>query len=535
MNVNTTSYTPRFLPARLPRICVAIVAGNPTEMVEKADAIVRENSFIEFRLDYLPKPALALAKIKAFTEYHPEALIVATCRRAVNGGKFRGTIAAQVDLLAKAAVQGCHLVDVELETAAHLKPQDFAKLRRSANLILSFHDFRATKKLDETFEKMQKYPADFFKIVSTANSLYDSVVMMKFLEKHSHAHSMIGVCMGEQGVISRILAVRAGSQFTFAAASPGEETAPGQIAARTLRETYRIEQVDAATRVYGVAGDPIAHSLSPIMLNTAFRRENVNAVYLALHAKALDDLLDCVRDIPIHGLSVTMPYKEAILKHLDKTDPLTTKIGACNTVVRAQDGKLYGFNTDVAGVVRPLEQRIRIQAARILVLGAGGAARAAVFGLKERGADVYILNRTAGPAQKLAKQAKAKAINRTMLKKLEFDVIINATPAGMEGNRDPLPLSEQELKARYFFEMVYTPAETKMVKMARAKGMHVILGSEMFVHQGARQFEIWSGKPAPLHEMQRVVDFALAQRAAAKNGNDKSVAKNSKSKKKTAK
>jgi 3-dehydroquinate dehydratase/shikimate dehydrogenase len=225
----------------------------------------------------------------------------------------------------------------------------------------------------------------------------------------------------------------------------------------------------------------------------------------------------CVTHIPIIGLSVTMPYKEQILKHLDKTDPLTTKIGACNTVVRAQDGKLYGFNTDVAGVVRPLELRMRLQGAKILVLGAGGSARAAVFGLKERGADVYILNRTPGPAQSLAKQARAKAINRTMLKKLEFDVIINATPVGMEGNREPMLLSEQEFKARYFFEMVYTPSATKMVKLARAKGMHVILGAEMFVQQGGRQFEIWTGKPAPVLEMQRVVEFALAQRAAAKN------------------
>src|SRR5499427_1176634 len=521
------SYAPRFLPARLPRLCVPVWATNAPDLVQKADTLVRENSFIEFRLDYLAKPGLALPKLKTFIEYHPEALLIATCRRAANGGKFRGSIAAQVDVLIKAANQGCHLVDVELETASHLKPADFARLRRSANLILSFHDFRGTKKLEETFAKMRQYPADFFKIVSTANSLYDNVVMMKFLEKYSHAHSLVGVCMGEQGIISRLLAVRAGSQFTFAAASPGEETAPGQIAARTLRETYRIDQVDAATRVYGVAGDPIVHSLSPVMLNTAFRRENVNAVYLAVHAKTLSDLMACTRDIPINGLSVTMPYKEQILKHLDKTDPLTTKIGACNTVVRAQDGKLYGFNTDVAGVVRPLELRMRLQGGKILVLGAGGSARAAVFGLKERGAEVYILNRTPGPAQNLAKQARAKAINRTMLKKLEFDVIINATPVGMEGNREPMLLSEQEFKARYFFEMVYTPSATKMVKLARAKGMHVILGAEMFVQQGGRQFEIWTGKPAPVLEMQRVVEFALAQRAAAKNNenNNKKVKK----------
>jgi 3-dehydroquinate dehydratase/shikimate dehydrogenase len=531
-----SSNAPRFLPARLPRVCVAIAAANPAEMVQKADMVVRDNPFVEFRLDYLPNPSLGLPKLKTFVEFHPEALIVATCRRAANGGKFKGSVASQVDLLVKAANLGCHLVDIELESAAQLKAADFARLRRSANLIASYHDFRGTKKLEETFAKIKEFPADFIKIVTTANSLYDNVVMMKFLEKYSHSHSLIGLCMGEQGVISRVLCVRAGSQFTFAAVNPGEETAPGQPTARALRDTYRIDQVDAATRVYGVAGDPVAHSLSPVMLNAAFRRENVNAVYLALHAKTMEDLTACVQDIPIAGLSITMPYKEQMLKQLDKSDPWTGKVGACNTVVRSQEGNLYGFNTDVNGVVRPLELRIRLQGAKILVLGAGGAARAAVFGLKERGAEVFILNRTAAAAQKLAKQAKAKVINRTMLKKLEFDVIINATPAGMEGNRDPLPLTEPEMKARYFFEMVYNPAESKMIKMARARGMHVITGAEMFVQQGARQFEIWTGKPAPLIDMQRAVDHALSQQAAkaaeAKNGKETKNGKEAKAAKK---
>src|SRR5947209_12549719 len=163
----TFTYTPRFLPARLPRICVAIVAANPAEMVEKADAVVRENPFLEFRLDYLSKPALALPKIKEFREYHPEAILVATCRRAANGGKFKGSVAAEVDLLVKAGAQGCHLLDIEVETAAQLKPADFAKLRRSANLILSSHDFRATRKLEDTFARMLLYPPVFFKVVST--------------------------------------------------------------------------------------------------------------------------------------------------------------------------------------------------------------------------------------------------------------------------------------------------------------------------------------------------------------------------------
>jgi 3-dehydroquinate dehydratase/shikimate dehydrogenase len=367
---------------------------------------------------------------------------------------------------------------------------------------------------------MTALPADYYKVVSTAKSLSDNVTMMKFLERQNEKYSLVGLCMGEQGAMSRVLCLRAGSVFTFASAAVGEETAPGQIAARTLRDTYRIDQVDAATRVYGVAGNPVAHSLSPLMMNTAFRRENINGVYLALHATKLSDLLACIRDIPLHGLSITMPYKEEIIKYLDNTDAVTEKIGACNTVIRAQDGKLYGYNTDVAGVVRPLEQRLHLAGAKVLVVGAGGGARAAVFGLKERGAEVFIVNRTTSIGQKLARRAHAKFLTRTQMRGLQFDVIVNATPVGMNGKL--APLSEKELNARILFEMVYTPAETKLVKLARARGMQVITGVEMFVQQGARQFEIWTGKPAPAEDMYRVVTATLQAHAA--NGNKKHAA-----------
>lgn len=513
MSLPSTSFVPRLLPRRLPRVCVAITGSEVSEMIEKAELLVRDNTFLEFRLDYLSRPGLAFPKIKQFTEYNPHVTVIATCRRVASGGRFRGSIASQLEVLSKAAAAGCQLLDIELQTALRVKPEQLQKLRSRTGLILSFHDFRATKKLEETLEKMRAVTADFYKIVSTATTLSDNVLMMKFLEKRSDQHSLIGLCMGEQGIISRVLSVRAGSVFTFAAASAEEATAPGQVAAQQLRSVYRIEQVDAATRVYAVAGDPVSHSLSPVIMNAALRRENVNGVYLALHAKTLKDLMTCVRDIPIHGLSITMPYKEAIVKYLDNTDSHSDKIGACNTVVRAQDGKLYGFNTDAAGVVRPLEQRLPIDGAKVLVLGAGGAARAAVFGLKERGAEVWVLNRTAGPAQKLARSARARLLKRADLKKLSFDVIINATPVGM-GNTRESPLAENEIRSRFLFEMIYDPAETRLVKMARAQGVQIIPGIEMFVHQAARQFEIWTGKPAPWDDMLRVVTIELQDRAA---------------------
>jgi len=510
------SFSGRMLPLRLPRLCVAVVGSDPSELIDKAESLVRDNPFLEFRLDYLSKPGLAIPKIKHFAEMYPGVVTIATCRRVASGGRFRGSIASQLEVLAKAAAAGCQLVDVELQTASKCRPEHLQKLRSRAALILSFHDFRATVKLEQTLEKMLAYPADFYKLVSTATTLSDNITMIKFLAKEGDRHSLISMCMGEQGIISRVLALRAGSVFTFGAASSTEATAPGQVTAQELRHVYRIEQVDAATRVYGVVGDPIAHSLSPTIMNAAFRRENVNAVYLALHAKTLKDLLNCVKEIPIHGISVTMPYKEAILPHLDNTDSHTTKVGACNTVVRAQDGKLYGFNTDIAGIIRPLERRLNtLEGARILVLGAGGAARAAVFGLKERGSEVYILNRSAAPAQKLARQARARIMKRQDLKKMAFDVIINATPVGLQNTKDS-PLQDKEINARYVFDMVYDPAETRLLKLAKERGAQIIPGIEMFVHQAARQFEIWTGKPAPFDEMLRVVLLELQERERAK-------------------
>src|SRR6266481_7922999 len=220
MSSNPLSYVQRFLPLRLPRVCVAVTGSDAAELLEKAESLVRDNPFLEFRLDYLPRPSLVLPKIRSFFEIYPHAVVIATCRRTSSGGKFRGTVPAQLDVLAKSAAAGCQLVDVELQTASKVKPDQLQKLRTRAALILSFHDFHATKKLEETLAKMEQYPADFYKIVSTATTLYDNVVMMKFLEKHGDRHSLVALCMGEQGLISRVLSVRAGSAFTFAAVSP---------------------------------------------------------------------------------------------------------------------------------------------------------------------------------------------------------------------------------------------------------------------------------------------------------------------------
>ena len=500
--------------SRIGKVCVAIIGNTIAEMVEKASAAVKETPFVEFRLDYLDKPLLAMPKLKQFLADHSQATAVATCRRASNGGKFKGTVASELEVLEKAAASGFHILDIELQSCESLKKPAVARLREhGAALIVSYHDFEATKDLDAIFDRILPFEPAFVKIVPTAQTLSDNVTLMRFLERTADRANVIGICMGDFGVISRVLGVRAGSLFTFAAATVGEETGPGQIAARTLVETYRIEQVDAATKVYGVAGNPIKHSLSPIMMNTAFRRETVNAVYLALQTSKLSDLLNLVKEIPLQGLSVTMPLKQEMVKHMERTDPLSVKIGAINTVSRMPDGKLYGFNTDVAGIVGPLEKRLPLKGAKVLVMGAGGSGRAAVFALRDKGAEVFVLNRTAPAAAKLAKESGAKVMKREAMAKSTFDVIINATPAGQTGQAVQSFLEPKEINASLVFDFVYNPIETPLIRMARQKSIPIITGVEMFVQQGARQMEIWTGKPAPEEEMLRVVLHALKQQA----------------------
>jgi 3-dehydroquinate dehydratase/shikimate dehydrogenase len=507
---------------RLGKLCVAIQADSPAELIDRAQAALADSRFLEFRLDSLAKPAGALPKVKEFLAAHRDVTAIATCRRKSHGGQFVGSLASEFELLSKAAEAGCQIVDLEVESAEEARPAALARFRdglrtAGAALLVSFHDFTKTKGLDKAAARIEAFQPDFVKVVSTARTLADNLAVLKLIEERSLSAEVVGIAMGEEGLVSRVLGPRAGAPFTFAASSEGAETAPGQVSARALRELYRIEQLDRATQLFGVAGNPIAHSLSPLMHNTAFRKVNMNAVLLPLKVRALSDLLTVVRELPLAGVAVTMPLKQEVLPHLANpvlkgSIPLTTKIGACNTLRASGDGKIVGFNTDVDGVVRPLERRLKLKGARIAVLGAGGAARAAVFGLVEQGAEVFIVNRTHETAVALAKQAKAKALKHELFAKSHFDVLINSTPCGMAGSKQALPIAENELNAALVFDMVYNPLETPLLKLARARGIPVITGLEMFVQQGARQFEIWTGKPAPEAEMLRVVELELRRR-----------------------
>jgi 3-dehydroquinate dehydratase/shikimate dehydrogenase len=490
--------------------------------MERAEAALIDSKFLEFRLDSCPKPASALPKVKDFLAAHREVTAIATCRRKHFGGNFGGSLKEELDVLAAAAKAGCKIVDLEVESAEEAATKQLnpfrSKLQAAGTaLLISFHDFASTKNLEKVAQRIEAFHPEFIKVVTTARSLADNLAVLKLIEDRSRSSEIVGIAMGEEGRLSRVLGLRAGAAFTFASLSDGEETAPGQATVRALRDLYRVEQLDQATRIFGVAGNPIAHSLSPLMQNTAFRRENVNAVLVPLKTQKLADLLTLLRELPLTGVAITMPLKQEILPHLSNpilgdSLPLAVRIGACNTLRVTSDGKIVGFNTDVDGIIRPLEKRLRLKGAHIVVIGAGGAARAAVFGLVDQGAEVFIVNRTHENAVKLAKESKAKALKHDQLVKGYFDALINSTPCGMAGSKQPLPIGENELNAGLVFDLVYNPLETPLLKLAKARGIPVITGLEMFVHQGARQFEIWTGKAAPEAEMQRVVELELRRR-----------------------
>jgi len=498
---------------RVGKLCVAIEGSSPAELMDRAESITKVFKFIELRLDSLSKPANALSYLKQFLGEHKDVTVIATCRRKAHGGGFDGPLTAELEILTKAAQAGCQIIDLEVDSAEEAKTGQLSRLRTAgAALLISFHDFSRTKALEQAADRIEAFKPDFVKVVSTARNLADNLAVLRLIEDRSLATHFVGIAMGEEGLVSRVLGPRAGAAFTFASYADGAETAPGQLNAETLRDVYRLEHLDQATRIFGVAGNPISHSLSPLLHNAAFRREIVNAVLLPLKTKTVQDLLTLALELPLAGCAITMPLKTEVLPHLANMDHLTARIGACNTLRMGADGKLYGFNTDVAGVVRPLERRLRLKGARVVVLGAGGAARAAVFGLVEQGAEVLVVNRTHEHAVTLARQAKAKSLKHELLAKQHFDVMINATPCGMAGSKQALPIAENELNASLVFDMVYNPLETPLLKLARSRDIHVISGLEMFVQQGARQFEIWTGKPAPESEMMRVVEHELRKR-----------------------
>lgn len=494
-----------------PRICIALGISDSTKLLERAarEAEAGE-SFLEFRLDHLERPEQGGEVIRAFLARYPDCLILATCRRHQNHGKFNGSIENQIRILDDAVNCGARAVDIEIETA-EVAPQKLGVFQGRARVVVSYHNFESTPKLDSVLRRMQRVPADAYKLVTTARKPTDVARILELARQRTRT-PLIVLAMGEMGFPTRVLSPACGGLYTYAAPISAEGTAAGQVSARLLRACYRVDKFTKGAKVYGVIADPVRHSISPAVHNRAFQSKRIDAVYVPLLVPPahIKDLFTFAGQLPLAGFSVTIPHKQRIMRYLDQIEPAARRIGAVNTVWK-KAGKWRGANTDVDGVLGPLSRRLRLNGASVLIAGNGGAARGAACALAEAGARLTICGRNADRVRALAKAFNATALSIADIKDRTFDALVHATPVGMFPHADQC-LFPDRIPAGVVFDMVYNPLDTLLLKRAREQGRTVIGGLEMFLEQAVRQFEIWTGESAPRAAMEKAALEALNHR-----------------------
>jgi 3-dehydroquinate dehydratase/shikimate dehydrogenase len=326
--------------------------------------------------------------------------------------------------------------------------------------------------------------------------------------------------MGEAGKWTRILGLAHGAPMTYASLDRGGETAPGQISARDLRDVFRVKELNKQTDVYGVIAGDTSYSLSPYMHNAAFKHTGINSVFIPIQVADLDSFMrrmvkPATREVELNfkGFSVTNPHKQAIMKHLDSIDETAQKIGAVNTV-KIEDGRLHGYNTDAPGFIDPLKRVFGdLTDSRVTVVGAGGAARACVYALKQEGADVTVLARDAAQASALAEEFGAKSAGLATDRGLHTDILVNATPLGTRGGRESeaVATSDELDGVKLVYDLVYNPEETELLRRAKIAGVRTLGGMDMLVTQGAQQFLIWTSINPPINEMKAAFNRRLKE------------------------
>jgi 3-dehydroquinate dehydratase/shikimate dehydrogenase len=456
---------------------------------------------VELRLDWLRSDRERAAFLAALGKFQKKGLtLVATCRRILGGGRLAGGAQAELYWLSQAREAGCQWCDLEIETLRELPGQSARELPVPPKILLSIHDFEKTPPLPRTLQHARRGEADAVKIAVRARSISDSLELLRLAEGSS---DLVAVPMGEIGLPARLLALSRGSAMAYAPVA--EATAPGQVSLREAKTLYRADSITRETEIYGVIGNPIGHSLSPLLHNTAFVAAKRDAVYLPFLVENLKEFVRAVPEFPLRGFSITIPHKEAITKYLAECEPMAEKIGAVNTVTVGKSGKLHGSNSDYWGVLRALDGKINLKDSRVLILGAGGSARAAAFAMTAAGAEVLICARRESAARALARACGGQAIPRKYLAVAHFEVIINATPVGMYPQADQSPLLAKEINCKLVMDLIYRPLQTQLLRIAADHGIKTVSGVEMFLAQGFLQQVLWTNKAAPETAMRRTV------------------------------
>src|SRR5215207_3712440 len=498
------------------RVCVPVCVKRASELRPSIERAAEVGDIVELRLDCLEAGELAAARSwlgELLTKAGRQFLI--TYRPKEQGGgvslslEERAAFWRDVPLwLRGVAGRGRAFVDVELDLLESPHEESLDLLFENFTVICSHHDFQGTPAdLEQIYERMARTRADISKLATRAHSITDSLPLIRLLERgRREGRGVIAVSMGAAGALTRVLAPAFGAFLTYGSLDAAQATAPGQIDARELRSLYHVDDQSEETEIMGLVGSPVGHSLSPYMHNATFRALGRDAVYLPFEVA---DVSEFVRrmvdprtrelDWNLRGFSVTAPHKQAIIPLLDRVAPVASRIGAVNTVVISEGRGTEGFNTDADASVAPLGGLVELKGARVAVIGAGGAARAVLWALGERGARATVFARDAGRGRQLAEEFGADSAPLAGASFGGFEVVVNTTPLGTRGAREEeTPATSAQLSgARFAYDFIYNPTRTRFLEEARAAGCRTVGGIGMLAAQAAEQFRLWTGCEPP--------------------------------------
>jgi 3-dehydroquinate dehydratase/shikimate dehydrogenase len=484
------------------KICIPITAKTAKDALAEMKEAEKFADIVEFRIDYMKN--ISKGHLKKILKKKKREVIV-TNRAKREGGKFMGNEKKRISLLRTAAELGADYIDVELSSGK--KALSAIKGANSGTkTICSYHNFKKTpsmKELESIYRRIRKTGAYMAKIVVYANSINDNFKIFKLLKGKRR---LVSFCMGVKGEMSRVLAPKYGSCITFASLGKGKESAPGQLTIREIAK-YNIATISRITRVTGVIGEFAENSKSKYIHNACFKEKGLEFVFVPFKVERpeLREFMENFREFGFRGAAVTMPHKTEIIKHIDNVDETAEKIGAVNTILNTR-GKIVGYNTDYYGAVEALKEKTKLEGKKVLVIGAGGAARAIIYGLKRDGAKVTVANRTAEKAKKLATEFNVGQGSLKNMRELvaSHDIIINATSVGMHPDADRALINEGEFApGKVVMDVVYVPRMTKLIRIAKKYKCSTITGERMLLYQAVGQFRLWTRKEPDLKAMER--------------------------------
>lgn len=479
----------------------AVITAKTSEDAANDIKKAKNTDLIELRVDYFK--SLDIGEFKKIIKSCKKP-VIATIRKKDEGGFFEGSEIERFAIFRKLLEFGADYIDVEYSSGKNLI-RCMLKNKKNTKIIVSYHNFKETpNNIKKIYDKIKKLSPDLIKIAANANSIDDNFRIFDLLK---NKENLIAFCMGQKGEISRILAHKFGSRITYASLGKNKQSAPGQISLEDMNILYHVNLIDDKTKIIGIMGEFAENSMSKYMHNPNFVRNRLNFVYVPFKVarNELSEFMNNFRKFGFNGASVTTPHKEEVIKYIDILDETAKRIWAVNTLVN-DNGKITGYNTDYYGAVMALKEVTNLKNKKVLVLGSGGAARAVVYGLKNEEAEITIANRTEGKARRLASEFKVNFGKFSNVGNLtrQNDIIINSTSLGMEPFQDSCILKEGELPERKIvMDIVYKPAITRLIRLARRKKCQTITGDRMLVYQAVRQFELWTKVNPGLKPMEK--------------------------------